>query len=302
MIRILNAFLSDAKLGFLALLSLFLMMSPFVFSLSEDESTFFLGIEYLIVFLFAVEYLSAFILAVNKSLFVRSPWRIIDALIVIFATLSLLPITPDFLLSAPALRLLRLGRLALLGTRSSLALSIISSESEPASRSASRDPCIEVLGDDGKNFAEIPWQEGIDLISNKKQDWLFISGVNEENMPAIAAALDVPMSVLLGLFQSSVPRFARLEHYSTLFFRYPLKTLAGERLQRTPVLLIGTSDNVVVLSPEKTDLAELVEYRIPGLVADTPRMAGAMMALAGVIVGSYTEVVEQLESSLLYRS
>ncbi|MFT7219383.1 MAG: hypothetical protein ACI8Z1_000997 [Candidatus Azotimanducaceae bacterium] len=70
------------------------------------------------------------------------------------------------------------------------------------------------------------------------------------------ASLEVPMSVMLSLFQSIVPRFARLEYYSTLFLGYSLKTPSGERFQRTPVLLIGTSKNIVILSPAKKDLAE----------------------------------------------
>ncbi|MFT7219382.1 MAG: hypothetical protein ACI8Z1_000996 [Candidatus Azotimanducaceae bacterium] len=72
------------------------MASLLGFSLSDEKLAMLLWVEYLIVFMFVVEYFPGFILSDNKSLFVTSPQGIIGALIVIFATVSLFQITPDF--------------------------------------------------------------------------------------------------------------------------------------------------------------------------------------------------------------
>jgi Mg2+ and Co2+ transporter CorA len=128
---------------------------------------------------------------------------------------------------------------------------------------------------------------------------LFINGVTEERLGPIATSLDVPEKALQGLFQSTVPRFDRLERFTTLFVRYPLPPETGARLRRTPVLLVGTTDNVVVLSREHTDLARRVERRLGGFDSTTPRMVRAMLALVSEILRAYGEVVERLEASLL---
>ncbi len=299
MIQIVKKMLNDAVLGFLALLSLFLMISPMVFSFSPQGHRVLFAFEYLIVLLFALEYLLALVLAANKQRFIFNRWRIIDALIIIFAVLALLPVTPELLRNSPVLRLLRLGRVALLGTRSSLRLRSTITGEDFISTTAATALEVSALGATGKKFERIAFEDGIARINDKQQDWLFISGVSEDRIAPIAIALGIPETTLQALFQSSVPRFGRLEHFSTLFIRYPLKMQAGERLRRTPVMLIGTAENVVVLSSEKTDLERLVELRLPGLSADTPRMVGAMIALAGVIVDAYSAVAEDLEISLL---
>ena len=79
---------------------------------------------------------------------------------------------------------------------------------------------------------------------------------------------------------------------------YPLPMRPGERLVRTPVLLVGTSDNVVVLSREETDLQLRVEARLAGLDEATPRMVRATLALVGEIMQAYTDVMSALEASL----
>ena len=291
--------LNDAVLGFLALLSLFLLITPLVFSLSNTGLQVLLVIEYLIIALFALEYLAGFRLAKNKREFMLNRWRIIDALIIVLALITFFPIIPDLLRNSPALRLLRLGRVALLGTRSSVALKPVSEKSESFLSNVPAEVSVMALGKSGKKFEKISWQTALSRIGNAEQDWLFISGVTQDKLESVASALGVPETALQGIFQSNVPRFGRLEKFSTLFIRYPLKLLPGERLHRTPVLLVGTAENVVVLCRERTDLEHHVEERLQELDDNTPRMVRAMIALVGEIVRAYTDVLENLETSLL---
>lgn len=155
------------------------------------------------------------------------------------------------------------------------------------------------LGPSGMAFETIPWNIGLARIGTSKPDWLFVGGVTKDRLAPIATALGVPKQAVEGLFQSSVPRFGRLERFSTLFVRYPLPILPGGRLRRTPVLLVGTADNVVVLSMESTDLEMRVEQRLAGLEKGMPRMLRATVALLGAIARANTDVVEQLEANLL---
>jgi Mg2+ and Co2+ transporter CorA len=298
-IRTIPKFLNDAVLGFLALVSLFLLFAPSVFTLTPTTSAALAAAEQSIVALFAVEYVAGFILAANKQLFVLNRWRLLDALIIAAALIALFPAGPDFLRSSPVLRLLRLGRVALLGTRSGVALTSARETPEQEVVPEQPNPQMLALDPSGTNFDSVAWDEGIRRIGTDEPDWLFVNGVTEDSLGPIAAALRVPKQAMEGLFRSSVPRFGRLERFSTLFVRYPLPISTDGRLRRTPVLLAGTGDNVIVLTRESTDLEQRVETRLADLAKDMPRMIRATVALLGAIVRANTEIVESFESNLL---
>jgi Mg2+ and Co2+ transporter CorA len=299
MAQFIDRLLNDAVLGFLALLSLFLMVAPSVFEFSPTGEHWLFILEYLIVGLFLLEYLAACVCAPDKSRFIFNRWRILDLLIIVAALFALLPVGPDFLRNSPALRIFRLGRLALLGTRSGLAFSAL--QQTPQAQQLATNSEISVLALDAatSGFEAISWEAALGRIGSSDPDWLFMSGVTEDRLAPIAEALGVPEKAVRGLFQSSIPRFDRLERFSTLFVRYPLAMQADGRLRRTPVLLVGTADNVVVLSKEQTDLETRVEARLANLQDKTPRMVRVMLALMGEIVRAYTEVLGHLEASLL---
>ncbi len=291
--------LNEATLGFLALLSLFLMAVPAVFHLGAQAEAWVALIEYGIVGLFALEYALALRQAEEKHAFVRNRWRLLDALIIVAALVSLLPVASDLLRSSPILRLLRLGRLALLGTRSTLALRL----REPAAIAPGGDGKGELsalaLADSGAAFENMSWDAVAQRFTNAEADWLFIDGVSPAHLPSIATLIGVSEQILKGLFQSSLPRFDRLEQVTTLFFRYPREMLPGQRLRRMSVLLVGRAENIVVLSGERTDLAQRLQQRLISLDAAMPRMIRATVALLGEINRAYTGVVDQLENTLL---
>ena len=149
---LLDKFLNEALLGFLALLSLFLIFVPAVFELTPAGAQWIAALEFGIVAAFAVEYISAFVLAADKTRFVLNRWRVIDLLIISGALVAFFPATPDFLRNSPALRLLRLGRLALLGTRSGLALRTVSTETSGQLGLASEKVSVLALKRAGSGF------------------------------------------------------------------------------------------------------------------------------------------------------
>tara|TARA_R110000737_G_scaffold92482_1_gene125391 strand:+ start:4298 stop:5671 length:1374 start_codon:yes stop_codon:yes gene_type:complete len=299
MFHCIDKMMNDAVLGFLALLSLFLMVAPSLFQLSPAGESWLFVIEYVIVILFLIEYLVACICATNKRQFVFNRWRILDALIIITAFVSLLPIVPDILRNSPVFRLIKLGRLALLGTRSGLALSSTQQSLNDQTTANVSELAVLALQPSGTGFKNITWQEALTRIGTENPDWLFISGITEQLLTPISTALGVPEKAVHGLFQSTVPRLDRLERFSTFFVRYPLAIQADGKLRRVPVLLVGTANNIVVLSKEKTDLESRVEKRLANLTGKTPRMIKVMAALIGEIVQAYNDVHESLESSLL---
>jgi len=290
--------LSDSVLGFLALLSLFLLIAPGVFEIEGSLEFGLISVEYLIIGLFALEYFASFLIAPDKADFISDRWRLLDALIIVTSLLAFMPYSPDALRNAPAIRLLRLGRLALLGTRSSVALRAGSVADDSTGPATIAELKILSLGASGLKFEAISWEDGLGRIRSAEPDWLFISGVTESRLEPVADALGVPVNALQSLFLSTVPRFGTLERFSTFFVRHPLPMQPGQRLVRTPVLLVGSSDNVVVLSRGESDLEHRVEARLATLDEAMPRMVRATLALVGEIMQAYTDVMSGLEFSL----
>src|SRR5437764_11288842 len=104
-------------MGFLALAALSAGIAPTLFAMPAWLQQAIAVGEWLVIGLFALEYLVHLALADDRWAYVRNPWRIVDALIVVAPLVSLLPWAPEFLRSSPALRVLRLARVLLFGAR-----------------------------------------------------------------------------------------------------------------------------------------------------------------------------------------
>lgn len=296
--RIIERYLSEAVLGFFALLSFFLFIAPFVFALNDEAQFMVAALEYVIILLFVLEYLSGLLLAKSKLSFFTDGRRVIDLLIIVSALIAFIPFMPDVLKHSPVFRLIRVARIALLGARSSLALKLDDNAVDVSSSEVMTDLKVLLLGTSGTQFDVISLDQGLNRIRNGEPDWLFISGLDETRLASITEAMHVPMSAVQGLFRSSNPGFDTLEHFSTFFVRYPLPMLPGERLIRTPILLVGTAENVVVLSRDHTDLDEKVQLRLASIDANTPKIVRATLALVSEIMSAYTQVAKSIELTL----
>ena len=295
---LITRYLTESVLGFFALLSFFLFIAPFVFPFNDLAQGLVTIIEYTIILLFILEYASGLLSAKSKFGFVTEGRRVIDMLIIVSALIAFLPFMPDVLRHSPVFRLIRVGRIALLGARSSLALKLDENSSDSNATAMPSDMKVLLLEPSGKQFAVISWEHGLNRIRNGEPDWLFISGLDESRLASITEAMGVPVSVVQGLFRSTSPGFDTLDHFSTFFVRYPKPMLAGERLIRTPILLVGTSDNVVVLSRDHTDLDEKVQIRLASIDTTTPKMVRATLALVSEIMSAYTQVSQSIEVTL----
>src|ERR1035437_9061350 len=91
MLSRLSGILNEAVMGFLALAALSLGLAPFLFELPSSVEQDFDVAEWMIIGLFALEYGVNFALAGDRREFVLHPWRMLDAIIIVAALLSLLP-------------------------------------------------------------------------------------------------------------------------------------------------------------------------------------------------------------------
>ncbi len=169
--------------------------------------------DLVIVFCFAAEYGAGLLLADDRARFLRDPWRLLDAFIIVTALIALFPFAHAALSNTPALRLIRLSRVALLGSRAGAAMS----SGEPPPPDETLEPehplTAQALVDvDAPRFSPCDWDAVLRQIGSDEDDWIFLSGVRREHLNAVAEKLRLPPAILRGkLFDATdLPRAARL--------------------------------------------------------------------------------------------
>ena len=87
--------LNEAVMGFLALVALATAIGPLVFDVSPATDRLLDFVEWVVLGLFIAEFAVQFTVARDRSAWVRSPWRLVDAICIGGPLLSLLPQVSD---------------------------------------------------------------------------------------------------------------------------------------------------------------------------------------------------------------
>ena len=293
-------------MAFLAVLTLLISAAPLAFTITPAITSTLTGAELLIVILFALEYGVGWALAPNKSAYVRNPWRLLDAFIIVALVVSLLPLPTDALGLSPALRLIRFARLAVLGTRSSARLAVRGTATVERATQFQGPVDAYALNLDARplRFDPIDWERVLNRIGSDQDDWLYVSGIGSGHLAPIAERLGVPEPVLRSkLFEAAFPRLDRLERFVTLFAWYPTITSNPETgtatISRIGLLLVGSAQNVAVLAREPCELLSGLARHLEEADPGTPALVNATHALVKEIIRAYARVAEYLETALV---
>lgn len=248
-------------MGFLALAALGAGLAPFLFDLSPAADSALDAAELAIVALFALEYAVALAVAPDRAAFVRDPWRILDAAIVVGSVASLMPAVSDAARTMPALRILRLFRALLFGMRAGHG---IGTPALPPARSLpSGPPRVIRLADGAAAATAGEWSDLLRWAAAPTSEWIHASNLPPERLREAAEAAGVPhVMVDAALRESSYPRLESGPRWSALTLSLPA---AGHTLLRDPLLLLFTEDDVLSLAPHPLDLA-----RAPRSLAELP--------------------------------
>lgn len=110
-------FFNESVMGLLALIALATALGPMVFDVSAGVERGLTFVEWVLVGTFAAEFFIQGAVAHDRRAWIRSPWRIVDALTVLGPVVALLPQVSDVARGSLMLRMLRVGRAVAFGTR-----------------------------------------------------------------------------------------------------------------------------------------------------------------------------------------
>src|SRR5262245_42646291 len=107
---------NEGVMGFLALVALATALGPMVFDVSPGAQQILTVVEWLLVGAFAAEFFISGAVAPDFRVWLRSPWRIVDAVTILGPVAALLPQVSDAASSSLMLRMLRVVRAVAFGT------------------------------------------------------------------------------------------------------------------------------------------------------------------------------------------
>lgn len=252
MLRRLADFLSEALMGFLALAALGTGLAPFLFTLTPVAESAIDAAEWAIVGVFALEYAVQLAVAEDRRAFLRDPWRILDAAIVLGSVASLLPSISDAARTMPALRILRLFRVLLFGVRAGHG---VASPALPARRELpAGPPRVSRLA--AGAAAPVPgrWEDLLRWAASPTSEWIHASNLAPQRLREAAEAAGVPhVMVEAALNESSYPRLESGARWSALTLPVPSAT---DVTRRDPVLMLLTEDDVLSLAQHPLELGK----------------------------------------------
>ena len=251
MLHRLHTLLTEALMGFLALLATAAVLTPLLFPIPLAIEHGCEVISWLIVAVFALEYIVNLNFAADRLKFVLNPHHVLDALIVLTALASLLPAVSGLARSSPALRIVRAIRAAVLSARVPIALRPDATGSLPRAAPAG-PPHVSVLRPDESEPCTGEWSDLLQWATSSRSNWSHASNLSPERLKDIAEALDVPhVMIEAALHEASYPRLESGLRWSVLTMSIPSWE---NMLRRDLVLLLTTELDVLSLAVHPLDL------------------------------------------------
>lgn len=244
--------LNEAVMGFLALAALSLGLVPLLFPVTPGAAMVLDAAEWMVVGLFALEFVAHLSVAPDRRRFLRDPWRLLDAAILLAALGSLLPFVSDSARNMLALRILRLFRALLFGFRAGRGLK--GSVVAPVRPPPSGPPRVAALGESETTPRPADWAGVLAWSTSPTREWLHVSNLAPERLRELARAVGMPPVVVeAGLHESSYPRLDAGPKWTALTLSLP----SGEDVQRRdPVMLLVSQDDLLSMALQPLDLQQ----------------------------------------------
>jgi Mg2+ and Co2+ transporter CorA len=281
-----DAILSDAFMGFLALLLVPIILLPLLVSLPSTVGDLLNAGDVTIIGFFVVEYAAKLYLARDRWAYARAPWHLLDLVVIL---LSLASYVPLFGLSGRGsaillVRLLRLPRLFAVGGRAVQGRLAREEEAVPELPPEPVALIRQVDASHPKAPRELTWEELAGHLASATPEWIHLSNVSEGSLLRLSALLQVHESHFrYRLLDDLWPHISRVERTVLLFLqtgeiRYPKRSQDYYTVARHGAIIVLQGAKVVSVSPHGVD--------------PIPRVLEALQSSAPVASGFQIQVVE----------
>lgn len=285
----LEKLLSEPVMGFLALAALVFGVTPELFPMSERLHRLLTIGEWVVVALFALEYAVHWLLAPSKRAYMLNPWRVLDLVIIVAPLVSLIPGTPEAARSSPALRVLRLARAVLAGTRASARLRQHAvADARPLPHGP---PVVTRLQADEPQATGLDWAALLAWLGGTPRGWLHASNLEPARVEELVRVTRLSRLMIdNALGDASYPRLEVGPKWVTFSLAMPRAEGGHESL----LMLIG-EECVLSLTRYRS------ESRTPFVVPPPAPRAWPVRAVLSVVrqsLGRHEDIVGRTEREL----
>ena len=243
--RKLTWYFNESILGFLGLVAMATALGPLVFEVSPRWSFWLAVSEWVLVAVFAADFAIRGATAPNRAVWMRSPWRIVDVLVVVGPVLALLPHVSDLASGSITLRVLRLFRAAAFGTRAGSNAVRRQIRADRAARAAvARITVISPEGDENPIGAD--WDSFLAWTRDPAPTWYHASNVDSDRFVELARAAGLSDLDLERIGEDGHAKLREGTRYTTLFVQIPSFSAEGfPAVERDRLLAIASDQGVL---------------------------------------------------------
>jgi Mg2+ and Co2+ transporter CorA len=292
--------LSEAVMGFLALVALATAVGPLVFDVSPAMDRLLDSVEWVVLGLFVAEFTVQFTVAKDRSAWVRSPWRLVDAICIGGPLLSLLPQVSDAVRGALVFRFLRVGRAVAFSARAGALAVQKRQESTPALHRGEAKISMTTPGEAHSSTAA-SWSDLLAWARDKSPAWYHVSAIQRDRLEELVRTAGIRDEDLV-LFRSPVgqSRVKNLPGVTGIIVSLPTVAEVGfPAVSKTPVLVMVFETGLLTATWDSFDLQSILPGTAHSALTDASFPARTSYGILALVRDRSAVVAHRHEEEIL---
>lgn len=292
---------------FLSLILIPMILVPFAFPVGDDVLVFLEICDWIIILLFVAEYTTKLYAAQDRWAHFKSPWHLVDLVIIILPFMQYLPIIGISITGSPSLllRLLRLPRVLAVGSRAVVGRRIGASIASTP-ETVGPETVIRQVDSDLKASQALSWADfKAHVADTRHQEWLDLHYVSDEGFAELSKVLGIAEPHFKSAVVDEIyPHIDYVQKTSFIFLqsgkvKYPEHADAYLTICRSGIIVICNGTKILTVSRHSVDLLEKLLPSIQQSRRDGTFVVPVLYNILDYMLSEYRSVLSEIELEVL---
>jgi Mg2+ and Co2+ transporter CorA len=304
--EMINAVFTDRFMIFLSLIIIPLIIIPFLFDLDSSVLSFLDLCDWIIVILFVAEYVTKLYAAEDRWKHFKSPWHLVDLVIVVLPFLQY-TILVESISGSPSLllRLLRVPRAVAVGGRA-VAGRRTGNSTASAQQELGPPVVIRQVDSDLHSIHNLTWDElNAHIAEGKREEWIDLHNVSNEGFAQLSRILGIPEPHFKSALVDDIyPHIDYVQKSSFIFLqsgkiRYPEHTDSFLTISRSGSIVICCGNKIITVSRHSVDLFEPVLALVQQSQRGTGFVVPVLYSILDHMLSGYRSLLSEIEYEVM---
>jgi Mg2+ and Co2+ transporter CorA len=301
-----NVVFSDRFMIFLSIIVIPLILIPFLFELDVTVLSFLNICDWIIIVLFVAEYITKLYVAENRWSHFKSPWHLVDLVIIVLPFLQYLVIA-ESISGSPSLllRLLRVPRVLVVGGRA-VAGRRMGPSTASTLETAGPDVVIRQVDSNLQVKPNLTWAEFKAHIKDEEfQEWLDLYNISDEGFTQLSEILRIPEPHFKSrLVDDIYPHINYVQKASFIFLqkskvKYPDQDDSLLTISRSGIIVICSGTKVITVSKHSVDLLAPVLASVQQSKKGAGFVVPVLYGILEHMLDDYRSILSELEYEVM---